>query len=101
EEENRVVRGRILDRNGVVLADNIATPDGSRREYALPALVHVVGYHSARFGNAGIEATYDAYLRGERGGNPLGRLRDHLLHRAAVGSDLRLTVDADLSRVAA
>ncbi len=101
EEESRVVRGRILDRNGVVLADNVATPDGSRREYALPALVHVVGYHSARFGNAGIEATYDAYLRGERGGNPLGRLRDHLLHRAAVGSDLRLTVDADLSRVAA
>ncbi len=101
EEEARTTRGRILDRNGVVLASNAAGPDGPTREYALPALVHVVGYHSARFGDAGIEAAYDQYLRGERGGNPLARLRDHLLHRPAVGSDLRLTVDAELSRVAA
>ena len=101
EEEARVVRGRILDRNGAVLADNVPDPEGARREYALPALVHVVGYHSARFGNAGIEATYDPYLRGERGGNAIGRLRDHLLHRAAIGRDVRLTIDAELSRVAA
>lgn len=101
EEAARVVRGRILDRNGAVLADNVQDAAGSRREYALPALVHVVGFHSARFGNAGIEDTYDRYLRGERGGSALGRLRDQLLHRAAVGSDVRLTIDAELSRVAA
>src|SRR5204863_7379717 len=33
EEEARVVRGRILDRQGAVLADNAQGPDGSRREY--------------------------------------------------------------------
>jgi penicillin-binding protein A len=101
EEASRVVRGRILDRNGAVLADNVARGDGSGRQYAFPALVHVVGYHSARFGNAGIEDSYDRYLRGERGGNALGRLRDQLLHRTVVGSDVRLTIDAELSRVAA
>ncbi|HEY7063289.1 MAG TPA: penicillin-binding transpeptidase domain-containing protein [Chloroflexota bacterium] len=101
EADARAVRGRILDRNGVVLADTVPGPDGPHRQYALPALVHVVGYHSARFGNAGIEDTYDRYLRGEQGGSALGRLRDQLLHRAPVGSDLRLTVDADLTRAAA
>ena len=99
EEEARIVRGRILDRNGVVLADN-GGPEGSRR-YSLPALLHVVGYHSPRFGSAGIEAAYDSYLRGERAGNPLARLRAQLLHQAPVGADVVLTVDAELSRVAA
>jgi penicillin-binding protein A len=101
EEEARVVRGRIFDRNGAILADNGPSPRAPGRTYTLPALVHVVGYHSARFGDAGIEAAYDAYLRGERGADALGRLRDQLLHRAAVGSDVRLTIDTDLSRVAA
>ena len=101
EQEARVRRGQILDRNGVVLAHTAQGDDGPDREYALPALVHAVGYHSARFGDAGVEAAYDRYLRGERGGNALGRLRDELLHRAIVGSDVRLTVDAQLSRTAA
>lgn len=101
EAEGRALRGRILDRNGVVLAENAEGAAGQRRQYALPALVHVVGYHSARFGNAGIEEAYDRYLRGEQGGSALGRLRDQLLHRAPVGSDLRLTVDAELTRAAA
>jgi peptidoglycan glycosyltransferase len=100
EEAARIARGRILDRNGAVLASTPVDGNGERR-YALPALVHTVGYHSLRFGNAGVEASYDAYLRGARGGNPLGRLRDQLLHRAPVGSDVVLTIDADLSRLAA
>jgi peptidoglycan glycosyltransferase len=101
EEEARIVRGRMLDRNGAVLARNAEGAGGGRREYAYPALVHVVGYHSTRFGNAGLEATYDAYLRGARAGNPLRRLGDQLLHRPPVGADLVLTIDADLERVAA
>ena len=101
ESEQRVARGQIQDRNGVVLAQTVRDQDGPHREYALPALVHVVGYHSPRFGDAGVEATYDRYLQGQRGGNAFGRLRDELLHRPTVGSDVRLTVDAELSRVAA
>lgn len=101
EEEARIHRGRILDRNGAVLARSMPGDEGAQRDYALPALVHVVGYHSQRFGNAGIEAAYDRYLSGERGGDALARLRDDLLHRPVVGSDVRLTIDADLSRTAA
>jgi penicillin-binding protein A len=101
EEEARIVRGRILDRNGAVLAENAANAPGGARQYSLPALVHVVGYHSPRFGSAGIEDTFDAFLRGARSGSLLARLGDQLVHRAPVGADLRLTLDADLSRVAA
>ncbi|MBX5492547.1 MAG: penicillin-binding protein 2 [Chloroflexi bacterium] len=97
EEDQRVQRGRILDRNGVELARN--GPDGTR-EYTYPGLVHVVGYHSPRFGSTGIEAAFDPYLRGLRSGDPIQRLRDHLLHRPTVGADIRLTIDAELTRLA-
>jgi len=99
EEEARVVRGRILDRNGAVLADN-GGPNGARR-YTLPALLHVVGYHSPRFGSTGIEDAYDAYLGGRRAGSALTQLGNELLHRPPLGADVTLTIDAELSRVAA
>lgn len=97
EEDRRVQRGRILDRNGVELARN---GPGGTREYPFPGLVHVVGYHSQRFGSTGIEAAYDAHLRGLHSGDPIQRLRDQLLHRPRVGADVRLTVDVDLTRLA-
>jgi len=59
-------RGRILDRNGEVLADSESTPQGTRRHYADPSLVHTIGFHSDRFGDTNLEAAYDAELRGER-----------------------------------
>ena len=54
EAERRSKRGLILDRNGAVLARNEVTDDGPRRVYSLPSFVHVVGYHSARFGNSAV-----------------------------------------------
>ena len=101
DEDRRVVRGRMLDRNGAVLARNGEGEGAPHRAYAYPALVHTVGYYSTRFGSSGLERAYDSYLRGARAGNPLGRLRDELLHRAPVGADLTLTLDTGLVRVAA
>ena len=59
-------RGRILDRNGVVLADTRLTDQGPVRQYADPSLVHTIGFHSPRFGDTNLEAAYDAELRGEK-----------------------------------
>lgn len=98
EAEARAGRGRILDRNGVVLAST--APDGSRR-YSLPALAHLLGYTSVRFGRAGLEAAYDGDLRGSRGGSLLARLRGRLLREPQPGADLTLTIDAEIERVAA
>ncbi len=86
-------RGRILDRTGQVLARSDETPQGSRRRYADPSLVHTIGFHSARFGDTDVEAQYDAQLRGERSPSPIERVVNDALHRAAQPSDVVLTVD--------
>lgn len=80
-------RGRIVDRNGVVLAD------GSPRHYTDPSLVHTVGFHSDRFGDTNLEAAYDADLRGERALSPLDRLVQQVMHTPPRPNDLVLTVD--------
>src|SRR5579859_1865688 len=87
-------RGRILDRNGEVLAESQSTPASSpRRVYADPSLVHTIGFHSARFGDTNLEAAYDAELRGERALSPLDRLAQALFHHPPRPNDLVLTID--------
>jgi penicillin-binding protein A len=101
EEARRVVRGKILDRTGKVLAQNVLDKDGaSHREYPVGGLSHVVGYHSERFGNSGVEERYDQYLRGQRSADPFQRLLDSLYHRRTVGSDVTLTIDARIQQTA-
>ncbi len=95
-------RGRMLDRNGGVLVQSVLQPDGTRtRTYALPSLAQTTGYVSTRFGLSGLEQSYNQYLSGNSGGDPLDTAIDNLLHRARPGNDLVLTIDAQLQRVAA
>mgnify|MGYP000861095774 CR=1 FL=1 len=42
--EEQIQRGRILDRNGQVLADTKMTPDGPQRVYTYPSLAPVLGW---------------------------------------------------------
>src|SRR5262249_29751795 len=86
-------RGRILDRTGQVLAESTQTPDGYRRHYADPPLVHTIGFHSDRFGDTDLEAAFDAQLRGERPLSLGDRLAEVLFHRPPAPDDLVLTVD--------
>ncbi len=101
EEARRVVRGRVLDRAGTVLAENVPTSDGgSERRYPTDGVAGVVGYHSDRFGNSGIEDRYDEYLRGTRSADPIDALWSSLLHRPTVGSDVTLTLDTRIQQAA-
>lgn len=95
EFERRVQRGRILDRNDAVLAESIGPADDLTRFYSLPEGGPTVGYYSLRFGAAGIEGAYDAYLRG-RSDTFWHDVLTRLLHVPPVGGDVRLTLDADL-----
>jgi peptidoglycan glycosyltransferase len=67
EAELRVVRGQILDRNGVVLAESVVNPLSGRvtRRYPIPDVGAAVGYYSLRYGTAGVEQAHDAPLRGQ------------------------------------
>jgi len=71
-----VVRGRILDRDGKVLASNKRDPDTGEpyRVYAERAYSTVLGYASQDFGTAGLERSWNAELTGVSAGDPIGDL---------------------------
>lgn len=108
--EQRIARGRILDRRGRVLALTERDEDGlARRRYPVPGMAPVLGYQAWRYGagpgdaygSAGAEARYDAALRGDLGRGLRSALAAGVLHRPQQGHDLRLTLDADLQGAAA
>jgi cell division protein FtsW (lipid II flippase)/cell division protein FtsI/penicillin-binding protein 2 len=95
--EQRIVRGRILDREGVTLADVEIAADGVvTRRYPVPEAAPALGYASLRYGTGGIEAAFDRELRGEAGRTPWQAAWDDLLHRPPQGHDVQLTLDARL-----
>lgn len=100
----KMVRGRILDRHGTVLAAD--DPDRPlRRVYPLGAATgHLVGYLDPKYGMTGVEAAEHPYLEGitlatreeqERFG------RNLLQGDGRQGNDLTLTLDARLQKEAA
>jgi peptidoglycan glycosyltransferase len=99
EAEFRIQRGPILDRNGVVLAENGGTSARQERLYPHPEAVAAVGYYSFRHGTAGIEESYDAHLRGVSPDFWAEMLR-RTLHEPQAGQPVTLTLDADLQATA-
>jgi peptidoglycan glycosyltransferase len=89
----RIQRGRILDRNGAVLAETIGPPDDLRRHYPETGIGPAVGYYSFRHGADGVEESFGPALRGddESFWRELGR---QALHAPRRGQDVRLTLDA-------
>ncbi|MBD5656249.1 MAG: penicillin-binding protein 2 [Candidatus Eremiobacteraeota bacterium] len=93
-------RGAIVARDGTVLARS--TPHG--RIYPLgAALAHTVGYASARYGNAGLEAAFDADLAPRPLGNdPLAQLQALVtkspLAAARPGTTVVTTIDPVVER---
>lgn len=86
-------RGRVIDRTGEVLAETVSRPNGYRRQYADPSLVHVIGFHSDRFGDTNLESVFDAELRGEHSVSLGDRLMEAIFHRQNAPDDLVLTID--------
>ena len=102
---HRIHRGRILDRNGEVLAYSREQEGQVLRIYPFgPAFAHVVGYSHPRFGTTGAEAAANARLNGadpERLAS-WGELGRQLVigDKRPRGQDLVLTLDARLHGLA-
>lgn len=95
-------RGRLLDREGRVLADTVGDPGEYQRRVVSLASSSVVGYDSAAFGRSGAEAMLDRTLRGLDGNPPLEVWWSQLLTTAPpAGLDVRLTIDVDLQELTA
>jgi peptidoglycan glycosyltransferase len=95
-----VPRGRILDRDGTLLARNEADSNGELyRVYASPAVSQVVGYASRQFGEAGLERAYDAELSG-LAGDPLSDAFAKFGTNRYDPKDLTLSLSLDLQKAA-
>ncbi len=91
-------RGRILDRDGNVLAQTSAE---GVRTYSDPSLAHIVGYLSARYGTQGAELAFNGVLSGADGDRSFNDALNAEFRRAdAEGQDIRLTIDPALQAVA-
>ncbi len=96
-----VPRGSLVDRNNHAITQT----GGERGEYQIdllyPSLSNIVGYSNLYFGQAGLEASLDPYLRGLQG-NPSSEIwLNYLLYsQRPDGLDVRLSLDIDLQKLA-
>ncbi len=100
---HRIQRGRILDRNGEVLAYSQELAGQVFRVYPFgPAFAHAVGYSDPRYGATGAEAAANARLNGAAPEHlaSWGELGRQLVTRdkRPRGQDLVLTLDARLQQ---
>jgi penicillin-binding protein A len=96
-----VQRGEIADRDGVRLAWN--ERDQNRepyRVYASNALSGVIGYSSRQFGQAGLEAAWNAELSGVTSADPLRDLVRKFQLEPSDPQDLRTTLVLQLQEAA-
>jgi cell division protein FtsW (lipid II flippase) len=96
-----VKRGSILDRSGQAINITTGAVGSYERSTTYPDLSSIVGYTHPVYGQAGLEASLDNYLRGLQG-NPASSIwLNYLIYGTPPpGLDIRLTVDLELQKKA-
>ncbi|MCY3834330.1 MAG: FtsW/RodA/SpoVE family cell cycle protein [Chloroflexi bacterium] len=90
-------RGGIYDRRHQPLALTTIGGASPERRYLRPSTNGIVGYYSLRFGVGGAESAYEELLSGASELKTLGDfINRRVLKLPQIGSDIRLTIDADL-----
>ena len=97
--EKQITRGKILDKNGNVLAKTDTASDGTQtRDYPYGnVFAHVVGYSAQ--GKSGIESLENTELMNSDE-NFLIKLKNQLQDKKNVGNTVITTLDADLQQAA-
>jgi len=99
--QRQAPRGRIVDRDGTVLADNKRDSNGEPyRVYRDSAMSPVIGYASRLFGTAGLERTYDAQLVGATRPDPVSDLLKKFETNPYDPQQLTLSISLPLQRAA-
>ncbi len=99
--DRSVPRGAILDRHNTPLVETVGAPGEFTRRVLTPQLGPVLGYNHAVYGETGVEAGLDTYLRGLAGNDPLTIWWHHLLYgQPPPGVDVRLTLDLQVQAIA-
>ena len=94
-------RGRILDRNGTVLASNKKDKNGEPyRVYKDTSMTPVLGYSSLIYGTAGLERTYNAELSGLKRADPVADALSKFQSTKYDPQDMKLTISLPLQKAA-
>jgi cell division protein FtsW (lipid II flippase) len=98
-EDRYVPRGELLDRSNGIINGTQGTTGSYARVYEYPDLASVAGYNHPIYGQGGLEASLDEYLRGLRGNPATSIWWNHLLYGMSPdGLDVRLSLDLPLQR---
>lgn len=96
-EDRYVPRGELLDRSNAVINGTQGSTGNYARVYQYPDLASVTGYNHPIYGQGGLEASLDEYLRGLRGNPAASIWWNHLLYGMSPdGLDVRLSLDLTL-----
>ena len=96
-----VMRGALFDRQNRAINVTTGEPGGYNRRYLIPALSPITGYTHPVYGQAGLEASLDPYLRGLQGNPALLIWWDHVLYgQPPTGLNVRLSLDLDIQQQA-
>jgi cell division protein FtsW (lipid II flippase) len=94
-----VQRGAILSQDGTPIAVSEGESGSYQRSYEYTELGAILGYTDPYYGQAGLEASLDDYLRGLQGNSQLAVWWNHLVYgQPPPGLDVRLSLDLDLQR---
>jgi penicillin-binding protein A len=103
--EYNVQRGKILSEDGLVLAESVPAPEGSRyrfeRRYPQGNLYgYITGFYSRIYGRSALERSMNSYLSGEAPELALSTFNDLFLGRQKRGGNIFVTIDPNLQEVA-
>ena len=94
-----VLRGEIVDRDGVRLAWNKRDKNGEPyRVYASDSLSGVIGYSSRQYGTSGLESAWNAQLSGVTSADPLRELTRKFRAEPSDPQDLKTTLVLELQK---
>lgn len=94
--EEKILRGSIIDRNGKILAYSEKIGDTYRRTYNYGNLYsHIIGYSYREYGKVGLELEYNNTLLNISESTPLNELKNIVIPNTE-GNSLKLTIDHHL-----
>jgi len=92
------LRGRILDRDGNILADSLGS---GVRYYTDASVAHLVGYLDPRYGSQGVELAFNEVLSGVAPSGWAGAMNAEFDRSRRSGNDIVLTIDPEVQAAAA
>ncbi|QQY78800.1 peptidoglycan D,D-transpeptidase FtsI family protein [Keratinibaculum paraultunense] len=91
--EEKILRGSIIDRNGKILAYSEKSGDAYKRVYNYGNLYsHIIGYSYREYGKVGLELEYNNALLNISESTPLNELKNIVIPNTE-GNTLKLTID--------